>query len=119
MTGRREFGEAAEKTLRLFAPRLNEVPQATPHLLIALDFLLHEPWRAVVAGDPASPGTQALLRAVHSVYQPGRVVLGNNGAVDPFARTLAAGEGARVYLCTGTACQPPTGDAETVRKILR
>ncbi len=87
-------------------------------MLLGLDFLLHEPRRAVVAGDPALPETQALLRAVHSVYQPGKVVLGNSGAVEPFARTLPAGDGPRVFLCTGAACQPPTQDADTVRKIL-
>jgi uncharacterized protein YyaL (SSP411 family) len=119
MTGRKEFADAAEKTLRLFAPRLHQVPQAVPHLLSGLDFLLHEPRRAVVAGDPEHPETQALLRAVHSVYQPGKVVLGNSGAVEPLARTLAAGDGARVFLCTGAACQPPTRDAATVRKILK
>jgi uncharacterized protein len=118
MTGRKELAEAAEKTVRLFAPRLHELPQATPHLLIGLDFLLHEPWRAVVAGDPARPETQALLRAVHSVYQPGKVVLGNSGPVEPMARAPAAGEGASVHLCSGTACRLPTQSAEAVRKIL-
>ena len=118
ITGREEFADAAEKTLRLFAPRLHQLPQAVPHLLIGLDFLLHEPRRAVVGGRPRAPETQALLRAVHSVYQPGKVVLGNSGAVEPFARTLPAGDGPRVYLCTGAACQPPTQDADTVRKIL-
>jgi hypothetical protein len=119
ITGRKEFAGAAEKTLRLLATRLHEVPQATPHLLIALDFLLYEPWRAVVAGDPGSPSTQALLRAVHSVYQPGKVVLGNRGPVEPFAQTLADGETPSVYLCTGAACQPPTHEPEAVRKILK
>jgi uncharacterized protein len=119
MTGRKEFGDAAEQTLGLFAPRLHQLPQAVPHLLIGLDFLLHEPRRAVVAGDRASKETQALLRAVHSVYQPGKVVLGNTGSVEPLARTLSATNGPRVFLCTGTACQPPTHDAETVRRILK
>ncbi len=118
VTGREEFADAAGKTLRLFAPRLHQLPQAVPHLLIGLDFLLHEPRRAVVAGDPALPETQALLRAVHSVYQPAKVVLGNSGSVEALARTLSAGDGPRVFLCTGAACQPPTQDADTVRKIL-
>jgi hypothetical protein len=119
MTGRKEFANAAEKTLRLFAPRVHEVPQAVPHLLIGLDFLLHEPWHAIVAGDPAQPGTQGLLRAVHSVYQPGKVVLSNAGPVEPFAQTLPATERACVYLCSGAACQPPSSNPEQVKKTLR
>ena len=106
ITGRKAFTQAAEQSLRLFAHRLQQVPQAVPYMLQALDFSLDEPWRAVVAGDPARPETRALLRAVHSVYQPNKVVLGNTGPVEPFAQTLPAREGPVVYLCTGTACQP-------------
>ena len=118
ITERKEFKEAAEKTLRLLARRLQELPQAVPHLLMGLDFLLHEPRRAVVAGDPRQPETKALLHAIHSVYQPNKVVLGNSGAVEDFAKTLPAKDGPIVYLCTGTACQPPTSDTETIKRGL-
>ena len=118
ITDRKAFTQAAEKSLRLFAHRLQQVPQAVPYMLQALDFSLDEPWRAVVAGDPASPDTRALLRAVHSVYQPNKVVLGNTGPVEPFARTLPAQEGPVVYLCSGTACQPPTSDPAKIKALL-
>src|SRR5262249_28349196 len=49
IAGRKEFAEAAEKTLRLFAARLQQVPQAVPYMLAALDFSMQEPKRAVVA----------------------------------------------------------------------
>jgi len=119
MTGRKDYAAAAEKTLRLLAPRLHEVPQAVPHLLIGLDFYLEEPRRAVVAGDPALPETRSLLRAIHGVYQPNKVVLGNRGAVDAFSLALPAKSGPVVYFCTGTACQPPSSDPATIRKLLQ
>jgi hypothetical protein len=118
ITERKEFREAAERTLRLFAPRLQELPQAVPHLLTGLDFLLHEPMRVVVAGDPGRPETAGLLRAIHGVYQPNKVVLGNRGAVGDFVKTLPVEDAPLVYLCTGTACRPPTRDAETIKGIL-
>jgi len=62
-------------------------------------------------GDPSKPKTRALLNAVHLVYQPNKVVLGDAGAVEAFAKTLPAKNGPVVYLCTGTACQPPTSEA--------
>jgi uncharacterized protein YyaL (SSP411 family) len=68
-------------------------------MLQALDFSFEEPRRAVVAGDPGSPSARALLRAIHSVYQPNKVVLGHTGPVEPFARTLPARDGPLVYLC--------------------
>jgi uncharacterized protein YyaL (SSP411 family) len=119
ITGRKELGAAAEKTLRLLAARLREMPQAAPHLLLGLEFYLRPPRRAVVAGAPEHPQTRALLRAIHSVYQPGKVVMGNAGPVEPFARALPAPDGPVAYLCAGASCQPPTRDAETVKTFFK
>ncbi|MEW6159856.1 MAG: thioredoxin domain-containing protein [Verrucomicrobiota bacterium] len=117
---RNDFKAAAEKTLRLLAERLQTLPQAVPHLLIALDYWLEEPKRAVIVGDRHSHEVQALLRAAHSVYQPNKVVLGVDGPVESFAKTLPLHEGKpAVYLCTGTACQPPTRDPEKVKALLK
>jgi uncharacterized protein YyaL (SSP411 family) len=87
-------------------------------MLQALDFSLEEPTRAVVAGHPAQPEAQALLRAIHSVYQPNKVVLGNTGAVEPFAQGLTAKGRAMVYLCTGNACKAPTNDPAKIKELL-
>jgi uncharacterized protein len=119
ITDRKEFIQAAEKSLRLFANRLQQSPQAVPCMLQALDFSLEEPRRAVVAGDPGNPETRALVRAIHSVYQPNKVVLGNTGAVEPFAKTLPASGGPLVYVCTGTSCQPPTRDLASIKELLK
>jgi uncharacterized protein len=119
ITGRGEFNGAAEKTLRLMARRLHELPQAVPHLLMGLDFFLQEPSRAVVIGSPNQPQTLALVHAIHSVFQPHKVVLGNMGAVDPFSKTLPDRDAPIVFLCTGTACQPPTRDAQKIRQMIR
>jgi uncharacterized protein YyaL (SSP411 family) len=45
--------------------------------------------------------------------------LGNIGPVEPFAEALPATEHARVYLCSGNACQAPTGNADIVKKMLK
>jgi uncharacterized protein YyaL (SSP411 family) len=119
ITGRKEFTHAAEKSLRLFASRLQQVPQAVPCLLQALDFSLKEPQRAVVVGDPRSSETRTLLTAIHTVHQPCKVVLGHTGPVEPFARTLPSEGGPVVYLCTGTACQPPTAGPARIKELLR
>jgi uncharacterized protein YyaL (SSP411 family) len=119
ITGRSDFGDAARKSLQFFSRRLRDLPQAVPCLLQALDFSLQEPVRAVLAGDPNSIRSRELLHAIHSVYQPNKVVLGSAGAVEPFARSLPAADGPAVYLCAGTSCQAPTGDPAEVRKLLR
>ncbi len=118
ITDNKEMRARAEKSLRLFAERLQRLPQAVPNLLLALDFSLNEPFRVVVAGDRTHQTAQALLRAAHGTYQPNKVVLGNVGAVEAFAKTLPVKDGPVVFLCTGTACQPPTSDPAKVKAML-
>jgi uncharacterized protein YyaL (SSP411 family) len=118
ITGREEFRQPAEATLQLFAHRLQNQPAAMAFLLQAIDFWLDEPRRVVIAGDTQSTTFHELLRAAHSVYQPNKIVLGNTGAVEAFAKTLPAKPGATAYVCTGNTCQPPTGDAAKVKELL-
>jgi uncharacterized protein YyaL (SSP411 family) len=120
ITDRKDFKEAAEKTLRFFSDRLEQLPQAVPNLLLALDFWLEEPKRVVIAGDPSAPAARDLLQAAHSVYQPNKVVMGVAGAVEPFALTLPPVQGRpTVYLCTGTTCQAPTHDRASLERMLK
>jgi uncharacterized protein YyaL (SSP411 family) len=119
ISGRKHFTEAAKKTLRFFAHRLQHFPQALPFMLHAVDFQLEEPRRVVIVGDTNSANFHKLLHAAHSVYQPDKIILGNTGAVEEFAKTLPAKNEAMVYLCTGNACQPPTGDVVKVRELLK
>ncbi len=118
ITGRAELGDTAVRVLAGSAPRLRELPQAVPHLLSALDFQLHEPTRVVIVGAPEAAKTQGLLAAAHSVYQPGRVVLGQAGPVAPFAKALPVSAEATAYLCTGDRCQAPTGDPANLHRLL-
>jgi uncharacterized protein YyaL (SSP411 family) len=119
ITGREDFKQAAEATLQLFAARLQKQPAALAFMLHALDFWLDAPRRVVIAGEPGSASAKELLRAAHSVYQPNKIVLGNAGAVEPFAKTLPAKNAATVFVCTGNSCQPPTSDAAKVKELLR
>jgi hypothetical protein len=120
ITERSDFREPAEKTMRCFADRLHKIPRAMPYLLIALDFWLEEPKRLVIAGEPSAAATRALLRAAHTVFQPNKVILGQAGPVEPFARTLPQEKGQpTAYLCTGKACQPPARDPNTLKQLLQ
>ncbi len=119
ITGREDLRKPAETTLRSFAHRLQNFPQALSFMLHAMDFSLEEPRRVVFAGDANSANFQELLHTAHSIYQPNKIVLGNSGAVEEFARTLPASDGAVAYLCTGNTCQPPTNRPEELRRLLR
>jgi len=71
----------------------------------------------VIAGNPEE--TKELLQAAHAVFQPNKVVLGTAGPVEPFAKTLPAGDKPMAYVCTGNACQPPTSDSAAVKRFLQ
>jgi len=118
ITGCADFKAPAEATLRFFAARLEKFPQALPFMLHALDFSIQAPLRIVIVENPWGAKSQALIRAAHSVYQPNKVVLGNLGTVEEFARTLPARDDAMAYVCTGSACQPPTAQPDELRRIL-
>jgi hypothetical protein len=119
ITGQRRFLEAAEKTLNLFAGRLQKAPQAMPFILQALDFWLQEPARVVIAGKRDSARLQELLRAAHSIYQPNKIVMGNAGKVDDFSKTLTAKSEATAYICHGNTCQPPTDAPNALVEALK
>ena len=120
LTGRKDFHAAAAQSLRLFAERLQQLPQAVPYLLQALDFSLEEPRRVVIAGAPAAAGTRELLRAAHRVFQPHKVILGTSGAVEEFARHLPEKDGRpTAYVCLGATCQAPTPEPEKLHELLR
>ena len=117
---RKDWHLAAERTLRLLAQRLHQTPQAVPHLFLALDWILQESRRVVIAGDPGNEEVQKLVFAAHQVFHPHRVILGNRGPVESFARELRPSAGAaQAFCCTGTACQAPTSDPNAVQAFLR
>ncbi|MSU33654.1 MAG: thioredoxin domain-containing protein [Pedosphaera sp.] len=117
---RKDWREAAEKTIRLFAQRLHQTPHGVPHLLLALDFALQEPKRIIIVGDWLCGSTRALLRAAHGTFEPHKVVMGNHGLVESFARTLKGSEEySLAFCCTATECRPPTRDSKVVNDFLR
>jgi uncharacterized protein YyaL (SSP411 family) len=83
-----------------------------------LDFFLTPTRRVVIVGSPTDAAAQQLVGAAHSVYQPNKVILGNAGAVEEFAKTLPVQPAPMAYVCTGTACQPPTNDPKKIRPLL-
>ena len=119
IAGRTDLIDAAEKTLRLFSSRLAQFPSAVPFMLQGVGFF---PTGAQARGRHG----RHLRSGCHvswfgqsiRLYQPNKVFMGNAGKVEPFARTLPDGTTAVAYLCTGTECQAPTGDAAALARQL-
>src|SRR5206468_1979589 len=86
--------------------------------LMAIDLALGPTQELVLAG----PGTEAMLRAAHSVYAPRRVVLlarpGLERAAPWTAGHVALDGKATAYLCEGHSCRRPTTDAGELARAL-
>ena len=73
----------------------------------------------VIVGDPASPQTEALRRAVYAQSLPNKIVRRLAPAANLPAHHPAAGKGLvdgrpALYVCQGMSCQPPIVDAARV-----
>src|SRR5260370_33248875 len=74
-TDRAEWRDKAQKTLSLFAARLQSDPEAVPALASALDFRLAQTKQGVIAGDRRSSDTRVLLQLVNERFLPNKIVL--------------------------------------------
>jgi uncharacterized protein len=120
MCDRGDYLAKVSQCMKAFAERMEQLPQAVPLMLLSLDFSLNPPRRIVIHGDRADPRVRDLIRAAHSVYQPNKVVLGTEGALDPFVQSLGGeAKGATAFLCSGQACQEPSSDTSVVSDFLR
>ncbi len=128
MTGdaRRE-GETAALG-RAFAGPLMQIPSAHAQWMIALELLAASSREVVIAGEPGSGETAAMLAALRETYLPNMTILlrpkGEEGAaiaaIAPFTRAMGAVDGrTAAYVCTDFACRQPVTDPRELAAILK
>lgn len=129
LTGNTAFKTSAAALARAMRPRLAEHASGHAFFLCGLSQLLARASEVTIAGDPDSPDTQTLARAVFSHYLPeAAVVLRPVAAGDeepdivalaPFTRYQLSLDGqAAAHVCRGGSCQPPTTDVARMLKLL-
>jgi uncharacterized protein YyaL (SSP411 family) len=126
MTGREDFRESAERTLRWAAGRLHASPSASPQMLCAAAWALGPRREIVIAGKRGAPDTEALLHVVHQRFAPGGVTLlvdGEetrrrlSGRLPAVAAMNPVNGAAAAYVCENFACQAPaTNPADLERR---
>lgn len=118
MTGKKEFREVAEKTLKANIPMMQQTgATGMGEMLRALDYFIGKPGRLVIAGEE---GREALLGVAAKIWEPKRIVLGTAGAIDEFTAGLKpVGGKATAYYCVGETCQLPVNTPEALEKLLK
>ncbi|MGA3323685.1 MAG: thioredoxin domain-containing protein [Terriglobia bacterium] len=128
LADREDFGEKAEATLALFAPKAGQYGLFAATYGLALLHHLRAPVDVVVVGRGDDNRTLSLLRAAYETPRAGkRVFAFEPGTVQ--ARDLPAGlastlpelpfDGAPAALvCEGSACHPPVQTPAALRELL-
>jgi uncharacterized protein YyaL (SSP411 family) len=122
---RPELEERADRLLRALSGAVGAYPSAYTMFLTGLDYAVGPSAEVVVAGDPVSDDTLALLSALRTSFLPNKVVLlkpdGDDrlGEVAPWVgHHEKVGGRAAAYVCRRHACGLPMTDTETLRREL-
>lgn len=118
-----------EKLTASNSAALHQHPVAHPQYLSVLEFTQGPSREIVFAGDSASLEFQNLLKIVHGVFDPNRVLLyhPSNTAdtariekIAPFTKGQNPSNGkAAVYVCRDKVCQLPVTRASDLERLLR
>ena len=117
-----EFHNKAVETLKLYFHQMERMPSGSGQLLCELAFLLSTPKEIAIVGKKGDPKTEAMLTALHGIYQPNKIVASSESA-DGETLPLLAGKTqvdntATAYICENYACQAPTTDVEAFLGLL-
>jgi len=123
LTGDAAMKTRAQKVIHAFAGDAVANPPGYATLLNASE-LLHGALQITVLGDPAAADTRALLKSIHAVSLPNRViqVVADEAALPPTHPAKSKhreGGRATCYLCRGPVCSVSITDAVALEAALR
>jgi uncharacterized protein len=122
-----KLSQTADEQLQAFAGAVSEYPPGHSLFLAAIDFAYSKSSEIVIAGNPAQPETQHMLRTVQRKFLPNALLIlhpaGAEGeevrALIPLVQDkLPLGGRATAYVCQNFACQAPTADVEELEDLL-
>jgi uncharacterized protein len=119
-----EWSAMIEKTLRLFAQRLEQAGRAVPMMAAGLSAYTAGPQQVVVVGEGEGGG---LARAVAARYLPFATTLTLSderrsrigGALPLVASMKPVNGGPAAYVCRNFTCGPPATSVEELEQALR
>ena len=118
-----EFHDKAVETLLLYFHQMEGMPSGSGQLLCELAFLLSTPKEIAIVGTKGDAKTEAMLAALHSTYQPNKIVALSESAEGQTLPLLAGktqvDDTATAYVCENYVCQAPTTDVEAFVELLR
>ena len=126
-TGDDTDAAVARDLLARLAKPMATHPRAFGHLLCALDFAVAKPVQVAIIGTEDDPGATSLIREVHRVYYPNRIIGIARGDMDVviaaeivplLAERIAIADRPTAYVCEQFSCQLPTNDPSVLASQL-
>ncbi len=121
-TGKEEFRERAENTLRLFAEEMESSPESHAEMLSAVDFSFGSR-EIVIALPDGTLSSAAVVKEVQSRYLPTKVLAVASRNPGSLMAPLTEGKVPlngmpTVYICENFACKAPLTDIAALREKL-
>jgi uncharacterized protein YyaL (SSP411 family) len=114
----RSLRNKADALVKAFSEFVSAHPQASPALLMAVDFATDASREIVVAGTAEDKARRAFVDEIHRIFLPNKVL--EAGGNTPLAQGKGPIHGkAAVYLCEAHACRKPSTDIPEVLAALR
>jgi uncharacterized protein YyaL (SSP411 family) len=118
------FRLKAEALQKAFSEFVSSHPQASPALLMAVDYATDDSKEIVVAGRAEDGKRRALIASLHHLFLPNKVIAASDPSKPSAEVPLTAGKAevngqAALYLCQGHACRKPVTRLDEVLQELK
>ncbi|XP_010010497.1 PREDICTED: spermatogenesis-associated protein 20-like, partial [Nestor notabilis] len=125
-SGHTDWVEKARQILAAYSERLQKIPIILPEMARATAVFHHTVKQVVICGDPQGEDTKEMLRCVHSVFSPTKVLMLADGDSAgflyrqlPFLASLERKDGkATAYVCSNFSCSLPVTSLQELRGML-
>ena len=128
MTGNTDLERRADKLAKAFSQDVATYPTGYSQFLSALDFMVGPSLELVIAGEPDLQTTMDMVRVVHTMFLPNKVLLlrpqGDKGRrlseVSPYAKELNPINGRpTVFICEQYTCKTPITKISDLEEVLK
>lgn len=126
MLDRPEWSQMAQRIIKVFAGRIERVPEAVPELVSALMFFQATPKQIVIVGEKNSADTKELVNAVNKNFIPNKVLIVTNEDQSSFIHQKVTSistlkkldNKATAHVCQNFTCSLPVNTVEALEKSL-
>jgi len=128
ITGRGEYRDTADRTLRALSPQMSSQPVAVPQMLVALEYSQAIKREVVIVGDPKRELTRAFLHKLRTSFRPHTIVLlvDSEATREKLAKYFSAVGSMReidnqptAYVCQDYTCNLPTNELAKFNELLQ